>query len=252
MTSLIIGSWTGISFSKSWGEKADIILAGTSNKENYIIGEPVTLEFRLSNVGSSTELVPATGVESGALGISISREEKGEYKDYFGSGWGRRQIHYVSLENGQSATFLPATILWNGKPRVSHLNQDAATEFLKGKITTEYAFPEPGVYFIKGCSRFGREAIRIESKPIRIVIAEPAGIDADVWNQIKGNSEIALLMQKGSFNTDEDLKKEELSRKVEQIFTLFPESVYSTYLKENMDKYRADELKRKVIFKKKS
>ena len=66
-------------------------------------------------------------------------------------------------------------ILWNGKPQVSHLNEDAAKRLLKGKITTEYALPEPGVYFIKAHCLVRENATAIQSEPAQSVINEPIG-----------------------------------------------------------------------------
>ena len=120
--------------------------------------------------------------------------------------------------------------------------KEAARRVLEGKITTEYALPVAGVYFIKGVSSISSDGDGGSFKPIKVVVNEPEGIDLEVWKQIKGNREIAYLLQKGTFDTEEEAKKEELSNQVEQIFTQFPNSVYSIYLKPNLEKYKAHQI----------
>lgn len=245
----LAASWTMSGLTQSKTEDADLSFAGKTNKEVYILGEPITVEFEFFNEGTSPMLVAGTGVESGGLKVFIARGQNGEYKEYSGSGWGRLRGKYITLDPRQSSKLKEATILWNGKADVSHLNDTAANRALKGKITTEYALPDPGIYLIKGRSYFGGDATPIESKPIKVVIGEPVGIDLEVWNQIKGNREIAYLMQKGAFDTGEEAKKEHLANQVEQIFTQFPNSIYSSYLKQNLEKYKANEAKRNEAYK---
>lgn len=232
-------SWTIVALTQTTTLTNDLSLKGKTNKENFILGEPVTVEFEFINEGDDSVKVAGSGVESGGLKIFIAQGQDREYKEYFIGDWGRKHGQYISLEPKQLHRFKGATILWNGKPNVSHLNETAAARVLKGKITTEYAFPEPGVYFIKGLSYFGENATPIESEPIKVVIEEPVGDDLDVWNQIKGNKEIAYLMQHSAFDTGKEAKKEQLNNQVEQIFVQYPNSIYSSYLKSNLEKYKA-------------
>lgn len=88
----------------------------------------------------------------------------------------------LDLAPGKSHNYEEATILWNGKIDVSGLNELAAKEKLKGKITTEYALPTPGVYFLKGLPYFGENGTPIESDPIQILVSEPVGDDLKIWS----------------------------------------------------------------------
>lgn len=241
-------SWSIIGFTQTKTENADLSFKGKANKETFVLGEPITVEFEFTNTGESPVLIGAQGVEVGGLKIFIANKN-GEYKEYFASGWGRKQGQKITLEPSQSLKYNGATILWNGKPNVSHLNEDAAKRILAGKITTEYALPEPGVYFIKGLSYIGENATPIESEPIKIVVNQPVGDDLEVWNQIKGNKEIAYLMQKGGFDAGKEAEKEQLTNQVEQIFEQYPNSIYSSYLKPNLEKYKANEAKRNEFYK---
>jgi hypothetical protein len=229
-------------------EVQDLTFKAKTNKETLILGEPVEIEFVFFNTGNNSVIIPSSGVEAGSLQVFIAKPNE-EFKEYFASGWGRKRGTQKALEPKQSYSY-KSTILWNGKPNVSHLNEDSAKRVLKGKITTEYALPEPGTYLIKGISYVGENAVPIESDPIEIVVNAPVGDDLKVWNQIKGNREIALLMQTSEFNTSKDEEKEKLVRDVEQIIVQYPNSVYSSYLRTNLEKYKASEEKRNEFMRK--
>jgi hypothetical protein len=219
-----------------------------TNKETFLLGEPVQADFVITNHGPISYRVPREGVESGSLKIFIAKQGE-QFKRYFGAGWGRRRGTSVSLELNQSVNY-HATILWNGKPDVSHLNETAANEVLASKISTEYAFPEPGTYFIKAVSSIQQNGSEVEFDPVRITIVNPEGEDLDVWNKIKGNREIFFLIQIGTFDTSDENRKQQLIASVEQILIEHPSSVYSGYLRTNLDKFKADELKRKEFLEK--
>lgn len=238
-----------IGFTQEKGSESTVSFAGESNKESFLLGEPVTFSFTFNNTGEKRVEVAAGGVDSGGLKIFIADKEGGEYKEYFVGSWGRKRGGYHKLEPGQSFNLSKVTVLWHGKPNVSHLNEDAARRLLAGKLTTEYAFQEPGVYFIKGRSYFRENATPIESAPIRIEIKQPQGDDLEVWNQIKGNKEIAFLLQNASFDTDKGEMKQQLAEQVEQIILQHPNGVYSGYLRPNLEKYKADEARRNDAYK---
>lgn len=241
-------SWVIVGLAQTKTESADVSFKGKASKENFVVGEPIIVGFEFINTGENPAVVGSGGVETGGLKIFIANKT-GEYKEYFASGWGRLQGYQINLQPKQTLKYPEATILWNGKPNVSHLNEDAAKRVLAGKITTEYALQEPGVYFIKGVSYVGEEATPIESEPIQIVINEPVGDDLKVWNQIKGNREIAYLMQKDSFDIGKDETKTKLVNEVEQIVQKYPNSIYSGYLGKSLEKFKANEAKRSEFYK---
>lgn len=250
MGAVLFVCWSIIGFTQTNIENSDLSFKGKSNKERYVLGEPITVEFTFINESTAPLKVSEQGVETGGLKIFIARGKGAEYQEYFVSSWGRRRGYEIALEPNQSHALKPATILWNGKPDVSHLNENAGKQVLAGKITTEYAFPEPGVYFIKGRSYFGENATPIESDPIKVIIEEPKDDDLEVWKKIKRNAQLAILMQRGEFSTSDENKKQELIAAVEEIVILHPTSTYSSYLKTNLEKYKADELRRKQSMEK--
>lgn len=243
VTLLLSGFWSIIGFTQTDTTTNALSFKGSANKESFILGEPIAVVFEISNNGEHSNKVHSGGVETGFLKILVSASD-GEYKQYFGYGWGLKMGRMFELPPDKSHSYKEATILWNGRIDVSGLSENAAKEKLKDRITTEYALPEPGVYFIKGLSYVGANATPIESEPVQIIVSEPVGNDLAVWNQIKGNREIALLMQVGEFDTGKDEEKAKLVRQVEQILEQYPNSVYSSYLKKNLEKFKLSEEKR--------
>lgn len=229
-------------------ETPDLSFKAKTNKETFVLGEPLEVEFVFFNGGESSAIVPSGGVEVGSLEVFVARQNQ-EYEEYFASGWGRLTGYRKTLAPKQSYSY-KATILWNGKPNVSHLNEDTAKQILKGKITTEYALPEPGVYWIKGVSYIGENATLVESEPVAVTVNAPVDDDLKIWNQIKGNREIAFLMQKGGFDTDKDKEKEYLISTVEQIILQYPNSAYSSCLKPKLEEYKLKEKKRDEFYRK--
>lgn len=243
---LFVVSWSVIgSPDMSYLGLEGVSLRGSTNKSVFVLGEPVKVEFEFVNTGEVAMKIPSGGVEVGSLKILIAFEQNSGYKQYLVSDWGRKMGKWIDLLHGSNRKYDEVTILWNGKPKVSHLNEEAAKRVLAGKITTEYAFQETGIYFIKGVSYFGEDATPIESEPIRIEIIEPRGEDLEVWKQIKRNREIAGLMQYGVLDTGEATKKQRLISKIEEILSAHPGSTYSSYLRPNLEKFKADEIRRK-------
>jgi hypothetical protein len=245
---LITASWSIIGATQTITESSELLLKAQVNKETFVLGEPISVEFEISNKGEIPVKVHSGGVETGYLKIFIAGSD-GEYKEYVGSGWGVKMGRMFNLAPGESHKYKQASILWHGRIDVSGLSEQAAKEKLKGKVTTEYAFPKPGVYFIKGVSHFSENSTPIESEPVQIVINEPIGDDLKVWNQFRGNREIAILMQKGDFDTGKDEEKAELISQVEQIIEKYPNSTYSGYLKQNLTKFKVSEAKRDEFYK---
>lgn len=251
LTSLL----TAIFASSNLAQSGKVSFQIKIDKNNISLGEIVNLEFEFTNDGEAAVQIPSGGVMTGNIEVFIAK--KGEsYRKYFRSDWGRKNERVATLLPNQKhkTDSTNATILWNGKPNYSHLNPDAAKRADKqdNKILTDYAFPDAGKYLVKatsclidevkGCSTF------IESKPIEIIVNQPIGEDLEVWNQIKGNRRIAMLMQNSSFSTGKDTE-EQLTKQVEQILEKYPNSVYSSYLKPNLEKARAREAKRDEFYK---
>ncbi len=229
-------NWTVVGFMQT---TSDLSLIGKTDKETYILGEPVSIEFEFINEGEIPALLPTAGVASEGLKIFIAGKD-GEYKRYKSEEWGRKHGQLTPLGSGKSRKFNKATILWNTLRKSWDLT---------GFITTDYAFPEPGEYFIKGISYIGENSTPIESKPIKVIIKAPTGDDLEVWNKIKGNKQIAVLMQRGEITVEKETERQKFATQAEQISEQFPNSVYSSYLKSKLEKYKVDEIRRNETYK---
>ncbi|MGI8788057.1 MAG: hypothetical protein ACR2HG_09885 [Pyrinomonadaceae bacterium] len=247
---------TAIFASNNLEQSKKVAFTVKSDKNNISLGEIVSLEFEFVNEGESAVRIPSGGVMAGNTEIFIAK--KGEsYRRYFRSDWGRKNEKVITLASNQKHKIddTNATILWNGKPDYSHLNSDAAKRADKqdNRILTDYAFPDAGTYLVKATSCLIDElkgcSVPIESKPIEIKVSEPVGEDLEVWNQIKGNRGLAMLMQKGEFDTGKEAEKQQLTNGVEQILEKYPNSIYSSYLKPNLEKYKTNEARRNDFYK---
>ena len=225
----------------------------TSNQD-YLLGEVVRLNFEIVNEGSKKIILPGCStVKGGYLRIHIAYENQ-PFKEYFGSG-SRWQLDggcgdAVSLEPGQSFK-TNTTVLWNVKPEVLHLNEDAAKRVAEGRIMNDYALPKSGVYFIKAVLRLpGETRPTIESEGVQVVINEPVEDDLEVWSQIKDKGDIAYFIQQGGTPTYQDEKAEKLLKEVEQIVRKYPNSYLASQMKQKLEKFRMDEEKRKEMLEK--
>jgi len=236
-------AWTVVGFTQT--ATADVSFKGRTDKETYILGEPISVELEFNNTGENPVKVISGGVDVGSLKILIAGKD-GEYKRYKSEEWGRKRGQKITLEPSKSLKYKQATILWNTLPK---------SWDLQGIITTEYAFPEPGVYFIKGVSSIkwssspDESFTPIESKPIKVIIEAPTGDDLEVWNKIKGNKQIAVLMQRGEITVEKETERQKFAAQAEQISEQFPNSVYSSYLKSKLEKYKVDEIRRNETYK---
>jgi hypothetical protein len=57
---------------------------------------------------------------------------------------------------------------------------------------------------------------KIEAGPIRLQIGQLTGNDLKFWNEIKGNKEIAHLLQAGDFDARDWPERHELVTKIEK------------------------------------
>jgi hypothetical protein len=237
--------------------KASLIVQ--TDKNVVLLGEVVNINFEFQNNGNdSVQILSNEGLGQNTELLIARRGE--QFRKYFRSDWGRvdGEAKVISLLPNQTYQLnsKDATILWNGKPDYSHLNPDAAkkADESDNRVLTDYVFPEVGVYLVKSTSclldNLKKCSIYVESNVIEITVKEPTGDDLEVWNQIKGNREIALLMQRGEFQTENSDEKTKLVSEVEQIIERYPNSIYSNYLKPNLAKFRASEAKRQEFLQK--
>lgn len=209
------------------------------DKERYLPGEVITLNFKISNNTSET-LMLETGanVKTGRLQVFIS-EGNEEFLQYTGPRWGLldgfpKQTLALSPQTSEETS---ATLLHNYVPATYHLDERSAKQVIKGLINTEYAFPRPGVYYVKARLYDNGFANQIESEPIKILIEEPQGFDLEIWNTIKTEGAYAFFLQTGwGTGNAKDPSEEEIARVLENLIERYPTSKYIDSLRTSLAK----------------
>jgi len=177
---------------------------------------------------------------AGYFQVWIAPERK-SFDRYKNTSWGLLESGGVTIAPGAAYTD-SATIMWNAKPQILRPNE--------GLILTDYAFPATGGYKVKAVVSLPGTENKLESPPIQIVIDEPIGDDLKVWNLIKDNGEIAYFIQNGGVLTSKDDEREKLVKQIEQIVADYPGSILVGQLNQSLEKFRANEIRRKEILEK--
>jgi hypothetical protein len=239
LVSIFVVLWVTFGTTQNKAQTGGLKLKTLANKASYVLGEPVNLRFELLNEGEEEVKIITGGVEVGSIKIFVSAEDD-KYNPYVSSGWERLQGTKIPLKNGESYRYDSVNLLWN---EMKHAGSG------RSSVYNGYAFPAPGKYTIKAGYWVVLNSPETESTPIEITVIEPMGEDSLVWEEIKGNREIAYLMQKGTFDEFREKEKADLVATVENIVNKFPNSVYSKYLRENLENFKRDEVKRKSFYK---
>jgi hypothetical protein len=164
-----------------------------SDKQTYLLGEPISLTFRVVNGSNERiELPGLIGVGEGTLTLGIASDD-GAYRRYSGPGWyirGARTSAPPILNPGTTVE-RTATVLHNRAPKRGDLNEQTWKRITEREIDTEIALPKAGRYHLKA-TLFEK----IESLPLEIFVTEPQTIDdTEVWKLISSQPEYALFMQ---------------------------------------------------------
>jgi hypothetical protein len=240
-----------VGLANSQTKTSNVLLSIKTGKERYILGELVNFDVRFFNSGNQKIEVWKNAPGTGMMELRIKKKSDADYRKYQVGGKERAKLRV--LEANQNIQFVYSA-LFNGKPNYKHLNPNAAklADEQERKILTDLVFPEAGQYHIKVVSYYrtpeavgdsNKTPISVESEPIEVTIEEPKGEDLEVWNQIKGNRDIAVLMQSNQLITSDSNEKVKLVNEVEQIIERYPNSTYSAYLKPSLEKFKAHDAK---------
>lgn len=218
-----------------------------TDKTTYVLGEVVEVEFTTENSGKTPLSIYEPSVDVGSLKIFVANPNDG-FKEYTTFGWGRVMGRKKDIQPGQKITDT-ISILWNGHPNIDGWSELYAKPIRERRIMTDYAFPGPGVYFIKAAAYVVDANTPLETEPVQIVVNQPLGDDLSVWEQIKNNSEIAYLLQNGDLQEPREDQKAKLVNMLNALLARFPNSTYSESLRINLEKYKQAELRRKEFDK---
>jgi hypothetical protein len=208
---------------------AGLEIAVKSDKQTFLLGEPVSLTFQVANSSNTPLALPGLIEVRGAhLALQIAYEG-GPYRLYNGPGWyvsGRRTRTPPTLHPGGSIE-TTATVLHNRAPKRSDLNEERWKIVTEREIDTEIAFPKPGRYRLKAIL-FGK----IESLPLEIRVAEPQTFDdIEVWKVISSQPKYALFMQSGDLSqgTLTDRENKEFVDALEKFINYHATSTYTPH-----------------------
>lgn len=235
-------------------EHGQLELIVRSDQTSYILGELLQFEFEIKN-NSQKEIVIVNGLRhlDGYLSVWISKDGR-IFEKYDHRKWGTGDSMRITTLKPNESTINKAWVFYNSKPRFSDsVTPEIAQRESAGRILTDYAFPESGVYLLKASYSIylagESEAVRIESSPVTINITEPTGDDLRAWNKIKDKGDIAYFMQEGDFLIP-SYKSEERAKlqvEIEGILAEHPNSIYAGPLRQSLEKYTANEEKRKAF-----
>ena len=224
------------------------------SKDVVQLGETLSIETRITKNASVP--IYLEGDSNYAVAIKIAFKEDKDYKLYVPKG------PLISLDgvympiqiNPKETLDNQITVLWNNKPKVSHLNADAAKPYVEGRILTDYAFPEAGTYYIKAVTTVlkDKKPVSVESEPIKIIVEEPQGEDLEVWKKIKDNGEFAYFIQEGEITRGYHKPEEQakFQQEVDDIVNHYPNSFLSGQIKQSLVKFQAQEAKKKAYLEK--
>ena len=217
----------------------------TSSMDSYILGEPVNLTAKVTNVSDKdVSINKVLTLESGHLQTLIAKEDDQEFRRYLGPGWGvdERNIQYNL--NPQQSISDSDSILWNLAPRTSHLNKDAAKKAMKRRLPTSYAFSERGVYRIK--VRLVSNGYSYESNELTVVIEEPQGDDREIWKTMQKNPELGFFIQVGYPKSYKKEDKSKLNKDLENLLSKFPNGQVAKSINKRleMNKQKANKIKK--------
>ena len=184
-----------------------------TERTNYILGEPVVVEFNLKNISPDTVVTDLfSPYERGNLEILIT-QIGGEPTNFIS------QKMTVGMEK---TLFIPSITLNPGESTTS-------TEFISFNLFTgNLAFPVPAEYQIQAILIVGEDSM-LESNIVNIIVTDVTGMDADALSCLEENGLLMFLtpeVQSATESLDPNL-----INKANECLANFPDSIYSDFLR---------------------
>jgi len=191
----------------------DLELIIFTDKNQFVLGEPVKISFNLRNTG--TEILFNDffiNFDFDRIEILIS-ENSGEFEIFlsqkmFGSRLAKQVFEPVILEPGASII---------------------SSEFISFNILTDdFAFPTSGTFEIKAILTFDEYQKTLESNIVSIMIDEPSGIDVNALEHIISNNLQKFLTEDRQLFPES--LDDQLNIDLDEFKTLFPASTYAQFI----------------------
>ncbi len=206
----------------------------SSEKDVYMLGEPVTLSLRIQNRTSAPVVIYGTiDVRFGFVSLEVAAKGGG-YRQYRGGGIETSDGYFgpSSMEPGKkfSTSF---TVLFN----VASTDPD--------ELPGCYIFSKPGRYFLRvRLSNIIPDEI-IYTESIRVKVVAPKGTDAAVWKLLQ-TKDAAYFLHTGRPRSYNDIS---ILKEFEQIIARYPNSAYAPYMQRSLNIFRTGMKKRKGLLR---
>lgn len=219
----------------TFGQTYGLTLKLSPDQDTILTGEGVTIYFQVKK-NLPSNLNPHT---CGFIRLYVAHNDA-SFREVVSSG----EIQIENCEVYDQATtpsnwILKRKLLWNHVPETSHLNSEAARQFMTGKINNHYIFAEPGSYRIKGILKFVDDTTPVvESNTITVHVSEPKDENLAVWERIRHRADIAYFLQTGRIAPMKAIDPSEFASEIESIVTGHPDTRYSAALCRSLEAIR--------------
>ena len=194
---------------------------------NAVLGAPVEFKLSIKNISKKPVRMvrPYLDPETGDVGLLVSSDGV-DFHPYFGPQWQTAEMGPTefTLQPGESIAGKSFPVL------VNQSSPDTPTE-----PTKDFAFPAPGIYFVK--ATVDTSLGLLSSNMVRVLIGQPAGDDAAVWEQLQHDKELARFIQK-PFWDNPSFESQEVA-KLKQLLERYPRSSQAASMKKALDRHAA-------------
>lgn len=214
---LILIAFAGTSIHLGYSQSETLEFTIETEKSNYLLGEPVAIEFNLKNISPNavdTELFPP--YDHGAINIMITQGDSDPVNlisEKMTVGMeSLLAIEPITLNSGESTT---------------------STEFISFNLLTEdLAFTEPSEYQIQAMLILGEDST-LESNTVNIIVSDVTGMNDEALSFLEANGLLMFLTHEVQF-ASESLDPI-LINKANEFLVNFPDSIYSGFVGSTLD-----------------
>lgn len=191
-------------------------------QSEWVLGVPVEFTVSVTNVSSAPVQTRTHDLrpEWGEMSLFIS-EDGSNFRGFMGPGWetweGLAPKTPFNPGDKVQASF---SLLWNGPSDTTGLAP-----------TQGFAFPHSGTCFVK--VKVFSDVGDLMSNVARVVIRQPLGNDAAIWEALKANKRMALYYVRP--NLDDAVAGE--GEKLQQLFNRYPSSSHTATMKKALAEY---------------
>lgn len=229
--------------SKQVEASSGIAIELSTDKKTYSLGEVVNFRAKFINKTSrSVSINPDTQKM-----IKIAYSVNSDFKNYFppSLSFVDDGVWFVPPILPNKELVWDGRILWNRKTDLSDLDGPIAVSYKTANISSDYALPLPGQFFLKATAniQIDGKSKTFESAPVEISVRAPEAADVTIWEVIKLDSGIGYFIQTSEYpygiSRDVD-RQNQFVDKLQSLIDRNPAGIYATplamALKSNLEK----------------